>query len=99
MTVTLEPRISKENLIDICKKYHIRKLSVFGSATRGDLTPESDIDILVTFDAEHIPGLLTVCHIENELTAMLGRKVDLRTPEDLSRYFREQVVRDAVVQL
>ncbi len=98
MVVSLEPRITKSDLVDICKKYYIRKLSIFGSAALGTLTSESDIDILVEFDVRHVPGLFTVCHIENELSGLLGRKVDLRTPEDLSRYFRDEVVRDAVVQ-
>jgi hypothetical protein len=98
MVALLQPHISQTELVEICKKYHIRKLSIFGSAARGAMTPKSDIDILVEFADEHTPGLLTVSHIENELSGLLGRKVDLRTPEDLSRHFRDDVVRDAVVQ-
>jgi len=81
-----------------CKKYHIRKLSLFGSALRDDFTPESDLDILVEFDPAHIPGLIRLAGMELELGKILGRKVDMRTAQDLSRYFRDEVLNSAVVQ-
>lgn len=87
--------IPKEKLEAFCRKNHIIKFSLFGSALRGELTPESDIDILVEFDKEHIPGLLGIARMENELAEMIGRKVDLRTPAELSRYFREDVLSKA----
>lgn len=60
---------------------------------------ESDIDILVEFDPQHVPGLFAIARMERELSALWGgRKVDLRTPEDLSRYFRQQVIQEAEVQ-
>ncbi|MCS7311070.1 MAG: nucleotidyltransferase domain-containing protein, partial [Armatimonadetes bacterium] len=72
---------------------------VFGSALRPDFRPDSDIDILVVFEPSHVPGLLGMARLERELSMLLGgRKVDLRTPEDLSRYFRQEVLNEAEVQ-
>jgi len=91
--------IPKEQLAAFCRSHHIRRLAIFGSALRADLSPESDIDLLVEFELEHIPGLLGMAHMERELSALLGgRKVDLRTPEDLSRYFRQRLLEEAEVQ-
>ena len=91
--------IPKEELAAFCRSHHIRRLAIFGSALRADLSPESDIDVLVEFELEHIPGLLGLAHMERELSVLLGgRKVDLRTPEDLSRYFRQRVLEEAEVQ-
>ena len=92
------PIIPKNFLKDFCRRHHIKKLSVFGSYLREDFGPESDVDLLVEFDPEHIPGLFDVAGMEIELSEMLGRKVDLRTAEDLSRYFRDEVVAQAEVQ-
>jgi predicted nucleotidyltransferase len=98
MAYSLEQQISKDKLADFCKRSHIRKLSVFGSAVQGDLQPDSDIDLLVEFEQDFTPGLFSIIRMEMELAEMLGRKVDLRTPEDLSRYFRDEVVRNAELQ-
>jgi hypothetical protein len=98
MVYSLEKNIPQGKVIEFCKKNHIRKLSVFGSAIRRQLKPDSDIDILVEFDQNHIPGLFSIIKMEIELTELLGRKVDLRTPEDLSQYFRDEVVQNAKVQ-
>lgn len=98
MAYSLEQKISKNNLTEFCKRNHIRKLSIFGSAIRGELQPDSDIDLLVEFEQEHTPGLFSIIRMEMELAEMLGRKVDLRTPEDLSQYFHDEVVRNAEVQ-
>jgi uncharacterized protein len=93
------PEIPSDLIEDFCKKHHIKKLAIFGSYLREDFGPESDIDFLVEFDREHIPTLLDVAGMEMELSqALSGRKVDLRTPRDLSRYFRDQVVAEAEVQ-
>jgi len=73
-------------------------MALFGSALKGELRPGSDIDLLVEFEEDHIPGLITLAGMEIELTDKLGRKVDLRTPGDLSRYFREEVLRLAEVK-
>jgi len=93
------PGIPKDLIKGFCRKHHIRKLSVFGSYLREDFGPESDIDFLVEFDPEHIPGLLGIAGMERELSELLdGRRVDLRTAQDLSRYFRDEVVASAEVQ-
>ncbi|MBI3581532.1 MAG: nucleotidyltransferase family protein [Nitrospinae bacterium] len=90
--------IPKEKLAAFCKKWHVRKLSLFGSVLRDDFRPESDVDLLVVFEEGRVPGLITFSGMELELDEILGRKTDLRTPEDLSRYFRDEVVRSAVEQ-
>jgi len=73
-------------------------LSLFGSALRGDAGPDSDIDFLIEFHPDHIPGLIKLAGMEIELSKILGRKVDLRTPQDLSRYFRQEVLNSAELQ-
>lgn len=92
------PIIPRDFIKDFRRKYHIRKLSIFGSYLREDFGPESDIDFLVEFDPEHIPGLLEIAGMEIALSQALGMKVELRTAEDLSRYFRDEVVAQAEVQ-
>jgi predicted nucleotidyltransferase len=93
-----ELAIPEEQISRFCRQNHIRKLSLFGSALRRELGPDSDIDLLVEFDPEHIPGLLALARMERELSAIFGgRKIDLRTPEDLSRYFRRKVMETARV--
>ncbi len=89
--------IPKDRLAAFCGKHHIRKLSVFGSALREDFRPDSDIDVLVEFRPGHPVGFIRLAAIERELSEMFGRKVDLRTPADLSRYFRDEVVESAEV--
>ena len=98
MVYSLENIISKEELANFCKKNNIRKLSVFGSFIREQLRPDSDIDILVEFEPNHTPGLFSIIRMEMELSEIIGRKVDLRTPEDLSKYFRDEVVKNAKLQ-
>lgn len=91
--------IPKSELADFCQAHGIRRLAIFGSALRADFGPESDIDVLVEFAPDHAPGLLGVAGMEIELSPLFGgRKVDLRTPEDLSRYFRQEVLDTAEVQ-
>ena len=90
--------LPKHEIEKFCKKYHIRRLSLFGSALSGDLGPDSDIDLLVEFDPDRIPGLIGLAGMEIELTEILGQKVDLRTPQDISRYFRKEVLDSAEVQ-
>ncbi|MDR4496402.1 MAG: nucleotidyltransferase domain-containing protein [Candidatus Scalindua sp.] len=90
--------ISKEKTTEFCQRNHIIKLAIFGSALRDEYTSESDIDILVEFEAEHIPGLMDIAGMEVELTEMVGRKVDLRTPGELSRFFRDDVLSKARIE-
>lgn len=86
--------IDSGRIADFCRRHHVRRLALFGSVLRDDFGPDSDVDILVEFDPEHVPGLALV-NLEDELSALLGRKVDLHTPGSLSRYFRDRVVHEA----
>ena len=82
-----------------CRQYRIRRLALFGSQLKGTARAESDIDLLVDFDPDAVPGLLGIAAMELELSRLLGgRKVGLRTAQDLSRHFREEVLRTAEVQ-
>ncbi len=97
----MNPQVSipKDRLAALCQEHGIKWLAVFGSALREDFGPESDIDVLVEFETDRIPGLLGVAGIELELSMLFsGRRVDLRTPEDLSPYFRQDVLDTAEVQ-
>lgn len=93
---TLPIHLPHSAIEDFCRRHGIRRLSLFGSVLRDDFNPASDIDVLVEFDPQCVPGLKFFA-IEDELGALLGRKVDLNTPADLSRYFREEVLRKAEV--
>lgn len=89
----------REALAAVCRRYHIRRLALFGSTLKGTARPDSDVDLLVEFEPEAKPSLLTMAKIEMELSQLLGgKKVDLRTAQDLSRYFRDDVIRTAQVQ-
>jgi len=84
-------------MADFCRRNRIRKLAFFGSVLRDDFRPNSDVDVLVEFEPGHVPGL-KFFSMQRELSEMLGRKVDLNTPEDLSRYYRNEVLAEAEVQ-
>src|SRR5688500_14964335 len=89
--------IDEQALAAFCRRYHIRKLSLFGSVLRDDFGPESDVDVLVEFDPDHIPGL-TFFAMEDELSDILGYKVDLNTLNFLSSYIRDRVLAEAELQ-
>ena len=91
--------IPKSELADFCQAHGVRRLAIFVSALREDFGPESDVDVLVEFTPDRTPGLLGLAGMEIELSRLFGgRKVDLRTPEDLSRHFRQEVLDTAEVQ-
>jgi uncharacterized protein len=90
--------IPRERLAVFCRAHGVCRLSLFGSVLREDFSPDSDVDILVEFTPGAEVSLLDMARMEQELGAMLGRKVDLRTPRELSRYFRDDVMRAAEVQ-
>ena len=90
--------ISREKLEAFCRRNHITRMSLFGSALRDELKPNSDIDILVEFDRNNVPGLMDLAGMEIELSEIIGRRVDLRTPAELSRYFRDKVLENAKVE-
>jgi hypothetical protein len=90
--------IPQDQIAAICRQYHVRKLALFGSVLRADFRPDSDVDILVEFEPDHTPGFFGLARMERELALIIGRTVDLRTAEDLSRYFRQAVLEKAEVQ-
>ena len=89
--------VDRRKIADFCRRHHIRKFALFGSVLRDDFRPDSDVDVLVIFEPGHTPGL-TFFSMAEELTKILGRNVDLQTPQFLSRYFRDQVLAQAEVQ-
>lgn len=95
--MTIRIHVDHKKIADYCRRNHIRKLSLFGSVLRDDFGPNSDIDVLVEFEAGHTPGL-KFFGMQADLEAILGRRVDLNTPGFISRYFRERVIREAEVQ-
>jgi len=96
--VTVAIPISPDQLADFCKRNHIHSLSLFGSVVKGDLGPESDVDVLVEFEPGHVPGLALI-RMQDELSALLGgREVDLVTPKFLNHRIRNQVLKEAKVQ-
>ena len=96
-TGQLKVRLPRDKIADFCLRHYIRKLAVFGSVLHGDSRPDSDLDILVEFELGHVPGL-AFFGMEQELSELLGRKVNLNTPQFLSPYFRDEVLAEAEVQ-
>lgn len=88
-------RIEKSKIETFCKKYHIIYLALFGSVLTPNFTKKSDVDILVKFENEHTPHLFNMVKIESELSDIIGYPVDLKTPFDLSPYFRDDVLTHA----
>ncbi len=88
--------LSQDQIAAFCQKHHIQKLSLFGSVLREDFGPDSDVDVLVEFEPGHVPGLAFFA-MQDELSDLLGRQVDLNTPGFLSRYFRDRVCDEAMV--
>jgi uncharacterized protein len=100
--ITLELRkgfnVPRGELEAFCQLHHVKSLSLFGSVLREDFRADSDIDVLVVFQEGKTPGFFTIAEMEEELSLLFDkRKIDLRTPQDLSRHFRERVMREAVV--
>lgn len=89
--------IPRETIAAFCRRHYIRRLSLFGSILREDFRPDSDVDVLVEFEPGHTPGLAFFA-MQDELSELLGRKVDLHTANSLSKYFRDQVLAEAEVQ-
>jgi uncharacterized protein len=95
MNPTLPINLPYEEIVEFCHRHPIAKLSLFGSVLRDDFGPESDVDMLVEFIPESRITYFDLAGMELELTEMVGRKVDLRTPKELSRYFRQKVLDSA----
>ena len=94
--MSLRIEIPTDKITNFCQRNHIRKLAFFGSVLRDDFTPESDVDVLVEFDPGHTPGLAFFA-MQRELSKILGRKADMNTAQDLSQYFRQEVLDEAEV--
>ena len=90
--------LTKEQIAEFCEKNHIKKFAFFGSVLRDDFRSDSDIDVLIEIDKKFPVGFFKMAEMEIELSEITGRKVDLRTPNELSRYFREEVISEAEVQ-
>lgn len=90
--------VDRARIAEFCRRHRIAKLSLFGSVLRDDFRADSDVDVLVEFEPGAVVGLIRLAGMELELSEILGRKADLRTPAELSRYFRDQVVAAAEVQ-
>jgi len=88
--------IDNDAIARLCQAHHIRRLSLFGSILRDDFHADSDVDILVEFEPGCTPGFEFI-DVQDQLSEVVGRKIDLNTPKSLSRYFRDQVMADAKV--
>ncbi len=86
--------VPRKEIAQFCHRHHIRRLSFFGSVLRDDFKPDSDVDVLVEFEQDHVPGL-AFFSMQDELSEILKRNVDLNTPEWLSRYFREKAIAES----
>jgi predicted nucleotidyltransferase len=91
--------IDQQQIADLCRRHHIRHLSLFGSVLRDDFGPNSDVDVLVEFDPEHVPSFFGLQRIEDELSPLLGgRRLDLVTRKALSPRLRDRVLAEEEVQ-
>ena len=97
MAGTAKIDLPRDSIAGFCRRYHVRRLSLFGSVLRDDFGAGSDVDVLVEFEPGQAPGL-AFFGMADELSDILGRKVDLNTPGFLSRYIRDDVIAEAQVQ-
>ena len=93
--MSIHMAVDADAIAQFCIRSHITRLAFFGSVLRDDFRPDSDVDVLVEFEEDCEPGLMRLAGMERELSGILNRKADMRTPEDLSRYFRDEVVANA----
>lgn len=89
--------VSADVIAGFCRQHHVRRLSLFGSVLRDDFRPGSDVDVLVEFRPEDVPDFFDLIAMKEELVELLGRNVDLKTPKSLSPYFRDRVLREALL--
>ena len=90
-------QLDPEFVAEFCRRHHVQRLSLFGSVLTDKFRPESDVDVLIEFEPEHTPGFFALARMQFEVEAVVGRPVDLRTPKELSRHFRDDVLRSAEV--
>ena len=96
--MALNIEVDHERIADFCRRNRLARLSFFGSVLRDDFGPQSDVDVLVEFTPEAQVTLLDMVRVQDELSAIIGRRIDLRTKGFLSRYFRDDVVAEAEVE-
>lgn len=96
--ISMKIEVPEGKIREFCRKNGIQKLFFFGSVLTDRFKPDSDVDVLVEFEQGKGPGFLGLSRMELELEDMLHRKVDLRTPQELSRYFRDEVLATAQVR-
>lgn len=87
--------ITYADIAAFCRRYSIRRMWLFGSVIRDDFTPESDVDVLVEFEAGQLPGWAFFGEMPQALEQLFGHKVDLLTPDSLSQYMRDDVMQGA----
>jgi len=90
-------QIDQRRIVEFCRRHHIRKFAFFGSVLRDDFRPDSDVDVLIEFEPEHVPGLFELMSMQLEFSDMINREADFRLPGDLSHYFRDRVIAEAEV--
>lgn len=90
-----DAQVDESKLADVCRRYGVKELSLFGSAVRGEMEPGSDIDVMVEFDPDVRIGLLKFEALSENLEALLGRKIDLVTKRGLKAWIRPQVLKEA----
>lgn len=87
--------LSEDSIQEFCQRHHIGWLALFGSILRDDFRPESDLDVLVEFEPDYVPGLMGLLQMQDEFARLTGRTVDLLTPRFLHRQIRQQVLDQA----
>ena len=94
--MALQIEVDHGSIAEFCRRNAVRRLAFFGSVIRDDFTPGSDVDVLVEFLPDAKVSLFEMARLENELSEVIGRHIDLRTLQELSRYFRDEVAAEAV---
>lgn len=95
----LQISVDRDRLASICRRYHVRRLAAFGSVLREDFGPDSDVDLLIEFDPEQVPGMVAMHELERELSALwTGRRVDIVNPKYLNHRIRDRVLAEAQLQ-
>jgi uncharacterized protein len=89
--------VDQAQIAEFCRRHHIRKFAFFGSVLRDDFRPDSDVDVLIEFEPDHVPGLIQLMTMQLEFSDMIGRDADFRAPGDLHRSFRDVVIAESEV--
>ncbi len=95
--MSLRITVDREQIADFCRRHHIRSFAFFGSVLRDDFRPDSDVDVLIEFEPDYVPGLIDLMTMQREFSDLIQREADFRTREDLSHRFQQQVVETAEV--